>query len=329
MPFTIITQGSFVQASPAVGVKIPLPSSANYFRVQNLTQIATTQAVGRGVQFEWYNGLTPADQAIETFKSNASNALNMTQVLTGGFTYVTTSPLVEAAVSMVGSAITNANPAAVTLTNTYTEGDKVRLYGTTGMAQIAGMDFTISSVTGAGFTLLGLPAGAFAAPATNVIARRISKLSAVEPAFLFVTNITRAAQAVVTVSTKHSYVVGQLVHFSVPSSFGMTQISQQTGKIIAVTDYTMTLDIDSSAFSAFAFPLSTLSPAAPLFATVAPAGQRTQFDPTTMVQTGYNFNFVPFHTGEFTPFMFLAAGAQSPAGSAGDVIVWEAFKMEN
>ncbi len=110
----------------------------------------------------------------------------------------------------------------------------------------------------------------------------------------------------------------------------MVEMDQLTGKITAVSaaNYTLTVDIDSSAFTTFAFPASSASPTAPLFATLAPAGQRTQFDPTTGVQTGYNFTQGPFRSGEFTPYMYLAPGAQGPAGSSGDVIVWQAYKME-
>jgi hypothetical protein len=132
----------------------------------------------------------------------------------------------------------------------------------------------------------------------------------------------------VTVSTVHSYVVGELITFQVPKSFGMSEISGLTAKIIAVTDYTMTIDIDTTSFTAFAFPASTAVPTVQLFATLAPAGQRTQFNPITGIQTGYDFNYPPFHTGEFTPYMFLNAGANSPAGSSGDKIVWQALKTE-
>ncbi len=341
MAFTLITQGSFTSAG--VGVKIPLPSSADYFKVMNLTQLATTQATGRGVMFEWYgNGLVAADKAIEWKKTNSTDALNMVLAASGGFTYVTSSPVVEAQAANAITGITQANPAVVTQTNTYSEGDIVRLYNTTGMLQIAGMDFQISSVSGSGYTLLGLPATAgngFAAAGTAGFTRRISKNAAVDPETLFITNISQATQAVVSTSVDPSayYAVGMKIHFSVPGSFGMSQINGLTGKIVAVNAvsatanigaYNVTVDIDSSAFTAFAFPASSSSPTAALFATFAPAGASTQFNPITGVQTGYDFQKQPFKTGQFTPYMFLAAGAQSPAGSASDVIVWQAYKME-
>jgi hypothetical protein len=332
MAFTIITQDSF--SSTGVGVKIPLPSSADYFVTKNLTQLATTQATGRGVMFEWYgNNLVAADNAIEWKKTDTTNALNMVLATSGGFTYVTTAPTVEAQAANAITAITNASPAVVSQTNTYSEGDIIRIYNTTGMLQIGGMDFQISSVSGSDYTLIGLRAAGFAAAATAGNTRRISKQAAVDPEFLYVTEITRASSAVVRTSVDPTsyYAVGMKVHFSIPSSFGMTQMNQLTGTITAMSsaDYTMTVDIDSSAFTAFAFPASSASPGATLFATVAPAGQSTKYNPVTGVQTGYNFTLAPFHTGQFTPYMYLAAGAQSPAGSSGDVIVWQAYKMEN
>ena len=337
MPFTIVSQGTFTQPSTAVGQTIPLPSGVDYFVSTNLTQMATTANPGVCVRAEWYGGgLTAVNDGLRWKKTNSSSAINIdkfsTATASNGFTYVSSQPKPGPAVT--GTAITNANPAVVTMTNTFSEGDVVQLYGTTGMLQIAGMAFTISSVSGSGFTLLGLDASGFAAPATAVIARRIAKLAPVEPRFLYVTGITQATSAVVTVSEKHQYVVGQKVEFNIPGSFGMVQLNnyylpQNAPPVItAVTDYTFTINVDSTAFTAFAFPASSSSPTAQLFATVASAGQSTQYNATTGVQTGYNFQYVPFHTGNFIPYMYLPAGANSPGGQANDVIVWQAFKME-
>lgn len=330
MAFTIITQGSFISAG--IGKKINLPSSADYFRVQNLTQMATTQATGRGVMFEYYPGIMADDSAIEWLKTNSTNAINATVISSGGFTYVTSYPNVEPQAANAITAITAANPAVVSQTNSYSNGDFVRLYGTTGMLQISGMIFQISSVSGSGYTLLGLDASGFAAPATAGYTRRVSKYAAVEPGFLYITKISRASNAVVTFSVDPSafYVVGMKMYFSVPSSFGMSEMQGLTGTILSIdsSTYSMTFDIDSSAFSAFAFPASSASPTAQLWAVGCPAGAQTSYDPNSGVQTGYNFTLQPFRSGEFVPYIYLAAGAQSPAGSNGDTIVWQALKQE-
>ena len=337
MPFTIVTQGTFTQPATAVNQTIPLPSGADYFKTYNLTQMPLDPATAVVVMGEWFGGgLTANNDGLRWKKTTSSNILALdtfqTTTASNGFTYVSSPPQPEAAVT--GTAITNANPAVVTMTNTYSEGDVVQLYGTTGMLQIAGMAFTISSVSGSGFTLLGLDASGFAAAATAVVARRIGKLMPVEPRFLYVTKITQATQGVVSVSEKHQYVVGQKVEFTIPGSFGMVQLnnyslSQNLPPVItAVTDYTFTINVNTTTFTAFAFPASTASPTATLFATVTSAGQSVQTNPVTLVQTGYNFQYVPYHSGNFIPFMYLPAGAQSPGGAALDTILWQAYKME-
>ncbi len=344
MPFTIVTQGSFTSAG--VGVKIPLPSSVDYFRTQNITQLATTQATGRVVMGEFYPAVNNPNDGIRWTKTNSTSAMNAdlfsTSTASNGFTYVTVAPTVEAQAANAITGITAANPAVVTQTNTYNNGDIVRIYNTTGMLQIAGMDFQISSVSGSGYTLLGLPATAsngFATAGTAGNTRRISTLGAVEPEFLYITNISQATSAVISTSVDSSvhYAVGMKIRLSIPSSFSMSQANNVTCTITAVNAvsatsnigaYNVTTDMDSSAFTAFAFPASTSSPTAALFATLAPAGARTRTNPITGVTTGYNFDLQPFRTGEFTPYMYLASGVLSPAGSTSDVIVWQGFKAE-
>jgi hypothetical protein len=333
MPFTIITGGSFT--STGAGVKIPLPSSADYFETFNVTQMAAANP-NTVIEGKWFGskfgaGASAAGSGIKVVKTTA----DLTSAFSAGtgFTYVNVAPVVEAQSANAITAITDDDPAVVTQTNTYSNGDILQFYGTTGMLQIAGMNFQISSVSGSGYTLIGLRANGFAAPGTAGFTRRISKYAAVEPQFLYVTEITQATSAVVRTSVDPTqyYVVGMKVHFSIPYSFGMSQMNQLTGTITAMSaaNYTMTVDIDSSAFTAFAFPASTSSPTAPLFATVSPAGASTKFDPVTLVQTGYNFQYQPFRTGEFTPYMYLTGGAQSPAGASNDVINWIAYKFEN
>ena len=333
MPFTIITGDTFL--SDGTAKKILLPSSADYFKTWNVTQLAATNpnTVTNG---QWFGpkfgaGASPAGQGIKTVKTTAM--LDSAFAAGTGFTYVTTNPVVEAQAANAITAITAASPGVVTQTNTYSDGDIIQFYNTTGMLQISGMNFQISSTSGSGYTLIGLRAAGFAAPATAGFTRRISKYLAVDPQFLYVTEITKATQAVVRTSVDPTayYVVGMKVHFSIPYSFGMTEMNALTGTIVAMSaaNYTMTVDIDSSAFPTFAFPASALSPGAQLFATIAPAGAATKRDPNTFVETGYNFQYQAFHTGQFVPYLLLTGGAQSPAGAASDQINWMAYKLEN
>ena len=338
MPFTIVTQGTFTQPTPAVNQIIPLPSGADYFKTINLTQMATTQATGRVVAGEWFGGgLTAVNAGLRWKKTDTTSVINIdnfsNSTASNGFTYVTKFPAPQA--PLTGTTITNANPAVATVTNTYSEGDTVVIYNAVGMQQISGMTFTISSVSGSGFTLLGLDASGFSAGATAFSVRRVNQFTPVEPSFLYVTHVSQAAQAQVTVSQANSVYLGQKVEFTVPGSFGMVQLNNfyQTQNLPAVVTaivdpYNFLINVNTTNFTPFAFPASALSPTAQLFATIAPAGQSAQFNPITGVQTGYNFLQLPFHTGIFVPYMYVPSGAQSPGGSAGDVIVWQACKME-
>lgn len=335
---TILVQGSF--KSTGVAVNIPIPASADYFVVFNQTQAATTQGTGRGIKFEWFsNPSMAANSSYKTYKTNSSSALNETLDTTnGGFTYIGSYPAPEAAVT--GTTISQATAAVTAITNTYSEGDRVVIYGSTGMAQIGGMEFVISSVSSSAFTLLGLDSSGFSAGASAFKARRVPLYNQMLPQFMYVTAISQAAQAEVTVSQPHNFYLGQKLVFQVPKSFGMTEINENNlnGIPVIVTAITGTntptgsgvykfkVNVNSAAFTAFAFPLSSASPTAPLFATVAPAGSSTAYDPLLQTYTGYDFNKMPFRSSQQFPLMYLAAGAQSPAGSTDDVIVWQAWK---
>ncbi len=339
MAFTIYNQGSF--ASTGVPVNIPVPSGADYFRTINLTQMATQQATGRGVQFEWFgNPSFAANSAVEWKKTNATDAINGVVVATGGFNYVTSFPQPEAA--FVGTGISQAAAAVCTgfTALPYNNGDNVVLYNTVGMEILGGATFTVSTVGATQFTLIGLNSSAFASVATAVTARRVSPAQPMLPEFLYVSNVSQAAQAVVTVTQDptNTIFVGQKLVFQIPASFGMTQLNtsgapgtQALPAVVTAVNYAayqFTINVNTTSYTAFAWPASTLSPTVPAFATVAPAGCQTAYNPILQTYTGYDINKQPFRSSLFLPYMNLQAGAQSPAGSNGDTIVWQVGKME-
>lgn len=109
----------------------------------------------------------------------------------------------------------------------------------------------------------------------------------------------------------------------VPAAFGMIEMSNIQGTIVAVTAGTFTLDVDSTAFTAFAFPDTTATPALFPFdwAQVTPIGQDTGFSLTQgvdiLADATRNTGFLG---------MRLMGGAASPAGAAADVMYWVAGK---
>jgi hypothetical protein len=96
--------------------------------------------------------------------------------------------------------------------------------------------------------------------------------SPVIPGFLLITNITTTKPMVITItnSAENTYIVNQLVHLSVPASYGMVQANQLTGQIIAINGVNFTVDIDATQFNPFVIPATGMEQPASL----APAGSR-------------------------------------------------------
>ncbi len=67
--------------------------------------------------------------------------------------------------------------------------------------------------------------------------------------------LTNATQAVTTFTADHDFTLGEVVSFRVTSDFGMFQINQKKGIVLALTSDTITVDIDSSSWDPFDFSL--------------------------------------------------------------------------
>jgi len=309
----LVASGSFTADGSAK--EIALRSDFDYFETENHTQMATTANPGRGVFFRWYNGYA-ADSAAMVSKENSANTVTYEVVSSGGFTRVDESVQApEAAQATSGTDVTAANPAVVTVTaHGYSTGDRVRMYGTTGMLQIAGMEFHVTRVDANSFQLTYLDASGFAAVATAGFARRIPNNPLYVPAKNYITGITAANPAVVTLSLTHNLAVGDKVRLHVPSAFGMSQADNVVGEVTAVStaNNTVTLgDVDASTWTAFAFPASASVP----------------FTHAHLVPFGDVANGVDQALdNQAQIIMKLAAGVDSPAGSANDVIYWRAWK---
>ena len=78
--------------------------------------------------------------------------------------------------------------------------------------------------------------------------------------------MTQASQAVVYFAQQNDFTPGELVDFSVPVPYGMTQLSYLTAqprgpaRVLSVTNSStvssITLDLDTTGFSAFVYPAS-------------------------------------------------------------------------
>lgn len=69
-----------------------------------------------------------------------------------------------------------------------------------------------------------------------------------------VSAISNSNPMIVTTDEDHGYVVGMMVRFQIPSSYGMVELNGLTGQVLEITDDTLTISIDSLNFTPFAAP---------------------------------------------------------------------------
>ena len=71
------------------------------------------------------------------------------------------------------------------------------------------------------------------------------------PRYAQISAITKATNAVVTFTVDHNFTNGEIVSFRVTKDFGMYEINNQRGLVLAHNDTTITVDIDTSTWTTF------------------------------------------------------------------------------
>lgn len=266
LPYQVMEAGSFTSDS-TLQKQVALSCEPDFFWIRNRTAWGD-DAAETSVE-SWYRRGMAAGAAQTADQAVTSGILSSEAVTSGGFTFIdTANPPSYAALAT--TAITgSAGTFVVTMANTgsIAVGDHVRLYGTTGELQIAGYSFQVTAVTANVSITLGYMASSgitFAADATaGSVKKYIPNL--MYPRWSYIANITQAAQAVVYFTAKNDYTPGELVSFRVPSEFGMEEINNLQARVLSVTNSStvssITLDLDTSGFSAFAFPTSAVAAA--------------------------------------------------------------------
>jgi|SRR6267378_4832818 len=257
-------------------LNIALPSGYSEFRMINITDIGSAAASTPVMRAQGTSSMA-AGSAYYNLKTNGAATVAIeTTTTTGGFTFLADSgdQTPSAAVAITG--ITNATPPVVSTASTsgLNNLDIVRVYGTTGQLNIAGLDFTIDTiVANTSFNLAYMVAPG--AAATAGFWRRIPFDSRFYPRNRYITSISQAASAVIIMSVVHGFTVGQDVRIIVPAVFGMVEMNNLLGVITAIntTTNSITVNINSTGFTAFAFPTSAIAAGGVTFAQVVPVGE--------------------------------------------------------
>ena len=326
--FSGTNQGRFTSNGSAQIIQ--LRSDLDWMWVKNQT-VSYAAGAGTGAEFYWQRGMTQGRGTIYT-KTAVTNALAVAQIAANAGFYLVDSSVNIPGPSLALTGITNGNPPVVNTANTASlnNGDIVRIFSTVGALQLAGLDFTIGALNaGVSFTLAFMAQIANANPGAGTF-RRIPYNPLYYPRNRYITKISQAAQAIVTLSVTHGYTVGQVVRFIVPTvtaaRYGMTELNGLQGTIVAVgqadadgVTNTITVDIDTTGFTAFSFPVTADPGFTP--AQTVPMGENTaealQLNANILGDATVNTGFIGIQ---------LQAGTGSPAGVNNDVIYWVAGK---
>jgi hypothetical protein len=224
-------------------------------------------------------------------------------------------------------------------------GDYVRLYSTTGELQIAGYSFQVTAVTAntsitLGYMASAVSAGGLATFAAAGTAGFVKKYIPGRnyPRAMRVAMITKAAQAVVYFTRKNDFTPGEIVSFRVPSAFGMIEINNKAVRVLSVTNSatvsSITIDLDTTGYTTFAFPLSATAAAgvSPAFCVPASSGvvpdngsaTNAQQPPSTNLLDAFdnrNTRIIQFGHALFDVTSFNIVD--------GDIWMWQAFKYDD
>jgi hypothetical protein len=319
---------------------LPFQTGVDWITVYNESQMMAAGGTGYGVEFYWR---TDFPKSITASSGGASTVYGMVKnrgasdIYTPGYlTAASGFQWVDSTKQALGPAVTltaidtSAHPVvSAATTGLIADYSVVKIYSTLGALQFGGMDFTVTTVTGGTFVLAFAPQ---IAAGTTGSYRIVPYDPIFYPRTRYITAITQASSAVVTFSVTHGYQIGQKLTFHIPqvsaTTFGMTELDGITATVTAIntTTNTVTINVDSSGFTAFAFPLTTDNSFTPAHAN--PAGM------DTAVALSNNVSYTSDATiNQGTSGLLLMPGvtdARGPAGfTSGDQISWIAHKSYN
>ena len=313
---------------------ISIRSDFDWIEVENQTakyQSSTDLAF----RFVWQRGQTDGRGDVWTKLGNVANdPITVAQIaVNGGFLEVDTSSETDqlsSAVAITGGTNITEPVFSTASTANLVSGTIVRLTTMTGQINLAGYDFTIDTiVSNTSFKMAAPLATAPGAAATAGTYRIVRYYPGFLPRWRYISKITQADEAVITTTVPSGYEVGQRLKVVVPVStqsgvndFGMIEMNGLYGTVKAIDDtvgtQTVTLDIDSTGFTAFTFPTAAQAAKALSKAMLVPAGAD---DNTIDSDDVTNVDVIGVRL--LNP---QASGTAGPAGATGDVMYWKAGK---
>lgn len=108
------------------------------------------------------------------------------------------------------------------------------------------------------------------------------------PRVRLISDISNAQYAVLTFTEDHDFLVDEIISIRVTKPYGMVQINNRQGKVLAITSDTATVDIDSSNFEAFVTPVSLLRTTPPCAVPSSSGVDSTSAMPRTILEDAFD-----------------------------------------
>lgn len=269
LPYQIIEGGSFIGDGSGMA-NIQISCNPDLFILTNRSDWGddTAQAA---IESKFKKGMAQ-DSALLLVQAITTNALSSDSITSGGFSFIDTSNPPSYAGLASTNVAGNTGTFVVTMANTgsIAVGDFVRLVDVVDEYQISGYVFQVTAVTANTSITLGYMASAVSAGGLATFASAGDSATVIKfipnrmyPRWNYVAMITKAAQAVVYFTAKNDYTPGEIVSFRVTSDFGMDEINNKAVRVLSVTNSatvsSITIDLDTTGYTTFAFPLTAVA----------------------------------------------------------------------
>ena len=148
-PLNAFVSGTFT--SDGNPLNITIPSGYQDFEIINITDIGSTEGATPVMKARGTSSMAAGSAYVGSKTNGAATVALENTITTGGFTFITDSATraIGASVALNGTEINRANPAVCatgTTTGLLAASTVIRLFGTTGMLQVSGMDFTVGTI---------------------------------------------------------------------------------------------------------------------------------------------------------------------------------------
>ena len=298
LPYSYIGSWTYTNPATIVAQNIPMTAKPDWVFVKDTTNWGAQNTAANPIYSEWFSGMASGSYLAlgQPSSTGAGVTTYASQGASGGFTFINQSmppTFTKVAVTTVNGTTFVVATGTTTGINV---GDLVRLINIVGGQQVSGPTlYQVTAVSAGvsitlGYAASAASAGLVVANATTGFYQKVYP-SPFYPTTLPVAYITQATQAVVYFFRQNPYTVGELVDFQIPVPYGMTQLSNLTAnsgsgalssnpsgaaRVLSVTNSTtvssITIDVNTTGFTAFQFPTSAAFAGGASPAVCIPAG---------------------------------------------------------